>query len=103
MRTQLEQSIINIGSVKDRSFKGRKSVALNNDFNHARTAAISEMEQLVGGYRRKKFSEKIKRTDPYLRKVYAEIVEHTTANKMKPEKMKVQKQQIIKYLRKRFN
>ena len=58
----------------------------------------------ANNFRRNKFSSKIKRTDPYLKRIYSDIVEYNSAaaNKMKPEKLKVHKSQIIKHLRKRY-
>ena len=60
------------------------------------------MDSILGNVKRKKISERLKRTDPYLRKIYSEIVEHQSNMKIKPEKMKVQKHQITKYLKRRF-
>ena len=45
---------------------------------------------------------KIKRNDPQLKKIYAEIIEHDRRTKVKPEKIKYERPQILKYLKKRY-
>ena len=43
----------------------------------------------MAGYKRKKYSERLKRSDPYLRKIYSEVVEYNAKeSKVKPEKLK---------------
>ena len=47
---------------------------------------------MIGVYKRKKFPDCISLKDPILRNIYQEIVEYNPAvDKMKPQKMKVQK------------
>ena len=61
------------------------------------------MGDLTGTYKRKKFSEKISLKDPLLLKIYSEIIEYNPAvDKVKPEKIKVQRSQIMNYLRKKY-
>jgi hypothetical protein len=58
----------------------------------------------TNNYRRKKFNTHLNRTDPYLKSIYSDIVEYDphAVPKLKPEKLKVYKGQIIKHLRKRY-
>ena len=61
------------------------------------------LSSLAGPVRRKKYSDKIKRSDPFLKKIYSHIIEFDQLSvKTKPEKLKVQRNQIIKHLRKRY-
>ena len=53
--------------------------------------------------RRKGGRERLNRQDPGLKRIFGEISEHDfSAQKLKPEKLKIQRQQILKYLRKRY-
>ena len=58
------------------------------------------MEAMMGSLmKRKKYSDRIKRHDPYLKKIYSDIVEYNPkVHKMKPEKVKIQRSQIYKHL-----
>ena len=60
---------------------------------------------LIGNtkYKRKKFNEKISLKDPLLKSIYSEIIEYNPAEtKVKPEKIKVQRYQIMNYLKSKF-
>ena len=58
---------------------------------------------LAGGrFKRKKFSTKLDREDPYLEKVYKEIIDYDPTNKVKPKNIKVTRSQIVKFLRNRY-
>ena len=58
---------------------------------------------MVGSYKRKKFNERISLKDPTLRSIYQEIIGYDPAvDKVKPEKVKVHKSQIIHFLRKKY-
>ena len=71
--------------------------------NAVKRGLTSHMESLMGGYKRKKHSERLKRSDPYLRKIYSQVVEYNAKEtKIKPEKIKVSRHQINDFLRKRF-
>ena len=57
----------------------------------------------LGTYKRKKFSEKVSLKDPMLMKIYCEIIDYNpVVDKVKPEKVKVQRHQILSYLKKRY-
>ena len=57
----------------------------------------------LGTYKRKKFSEKVSFKEPMLMKIYCEIIDYNPAvDKVKPEKVKVQRHQIVNYLKRRY-
>lgn len=63
---------------------------------------IDDMAKMVGSYKRKKFPERIKRSDPNVRKIYAEIIDYDPHNKVKMDNIKVNRHDIFKYLSKRY-
>lgn len=60
----------------------------------------TDMEAMMGSLmKRKRYSDRIKRSDPYLKKIYADIVEYNPKmHKMKPDKLKIQRHQIYKHI-----
>ena len=71
---------------------GKRGSKLEPNHSGSMMGELGARFGMMGNIKRKKYSDKLKRNDPFLKKIYSQIIEFdASVVKTKPEKLKVQR------------